>query len=136
MSEQDWPRWAACKDVDPEPAFSPKITVQHEFARTVCRKPCPVRAECLAAAMSEEEGMSAALRRRRGVLGGWTGTERYRIEAGDAADCVDCGVMIVPLTWTHTRCRPCSVRHKYQEDLRRLSEQSAAPVRARLRGAA
>lgn len=120
MSEQDWPRWAACKDINPEQAFSKKYKEQHEFAHSVCGKPCPVKAECLTWALATEEGLSAGARRARGVLGGWTGTERHRIAAGQTAECADCGVMIVPLTWTHLRCEVCGPQHKARENAARL----------------
>jgi len=53
--------------------------VQVAQAAAVCHNQCPVRIDCLRAAMRNEEGLSAKY--RFGVHGGLTGAQRAALEA-------------------------------------------------------
>ena len=67
---RDWRDRAACKG-DTDPFFSDD-RADTEHARWICRTLCPVRAECLTAAMDEEGGRKL----RHGIRGGHTADER------------------------------------------------------------
>lgn len=69
-----WRERAVCRGEDPETFFDP--TRQWE-ARRICRS-CPVREECLTAALEEERGLHATM--RVGVRGGLTVAERVDLE--------------------------------------------------------
>lgn len=114
MSEH-WSRHGACGRVEAvvlELAHG-KESEQREFVRKVCRgERCPVRAECLAAAMADEEGLASD--KRWGVLGGFLGSERAKLARGLAVGCVDCPEVIVPRSSAQVRCEPCQRRWVYR----------------------
>lgn len=64
-----WRQAASCRGVDPE-LFYPGRGVNPEPARALCRQ-CPVRAQCLAAALARNE--------KFGTWGGLTEVERRRV---------------------------------------------------------
>lgn len=123
MTGGDWRLRAACTSGDPEAAFALKSKEQREFINTMCR-PCPVRAECLADALAAEDGWASW--KRFGILGGWTGIDRWRIAMGRTATCLDCPETIVPRSSLQVRCERCAALHRRAEDARRLAEQIAA----------
>jgi WhiB family redox-sensing transcriptional regulator len=77
--DPDWAQQAACASADPELFFwpdnerGPSRRRREDLAKRVCR-PCPVRAECLAAAFREETRIPGA--HRYGIRGGLTPAER------------------------------------------------------------
>ncbi|MER0477389.1 WhiB family transcriptional regulator [Streptomyces sp. Edi2] len=79
-----WEQNAACRGTDPE-LFYPEgplsnaLIEQAERARSVC-SPCPVRKQCLDAALLAERRLAAS--ERSGIRGGLDGRERYALARG------------------------------------------------------
>lgn len=77
-----WQRESACAGMDTELFFSPTVTGKDK-AKAVCVQ-CPVRAQCLDAAMREEmpvdEGVYRNRELRAGVRGGLTHSERWALQ--------------------------------------------------------
>lgn len=102
MSE-DWSRWAACANGDPEAAFG-DLRTMHGFIQKVCGV-CPVIGECLDAAMAAERVRGTA---RFGVFGGLLPGQRRTLEIrGSTSRCEDCEHPFLPATTTQRQCRPC-----------------------------
>lgn len=76
-----WLHQAACVGSDPE-QWAPEgnLTVENRLALEVCWTDCPVRAQCLEAAMVEERGLTRSY--RYGIRGGLTHTERADLAKG------------------------------------------------------
>lgn len=72
-----WLNKAACAEVEPEVFFHSVGANPFGLAFAICRD-CPVRGECLDAAMSAEAGVD--VRRRFGMFGGMTPGDRMRLE--------------------------------------------------------
>ena len=71
-----WQRQALCRDEDPDYWFADTGSQQRKYAIKVCQN-CPVKLDCLAAALDEEEGLTRQL--RAGVRGGLIATQRYEL---------------------------------------------------------
>ena len=72
--DREWELKAACRNVDPDVFFSKRTT---GLARQTCRG-CPVRMDCLEAALVREAGVAKAF--RIGLVAGTTGSQRWAIE--------------------------------------------------------
>jgi hypothetical protein len=70
----NWRDHAACRGV-PNEVFYPSWGTSYAVARWYCGH-CPVRSECLDAAMQEEAGKNRD--HRCGMRGGLTGDERHK----------------------------------------------------------
>lgn len=71
----DWRQFAACSAVDPDVMFpAPGYRDGVERAKSVC-VPCPVRLQCLRAALAIEGGITKD--NRHGIAGGLTPSQRY-----------------------------------------------------------
>lgn len=71
----DWRQFAACRAVDPDVMFpAPGYRDGVERAKSVC-VPCPVRLQCLSAALAIEGGITKD--HRHGIAGGLTPSQRY-----------------------------------------------------------
>lgn len=74
-------------------------------AKRICAE-CPIKAQCLEAALSDERGVAADM--RFGVFAGTTPTERAELDPGRF--CKDCDA---PVEGTAFRCPECRVlRHR------------------------
>lgn len=71
-----WIESAACADKDPD-LFFPSTGKSERPAKRICAT-CPVRVECLEAAMVEEAGI--ILSYRFGVRGGYGPRDRFKLE--------------------------------------------------------
>ncbi|MFF5984377.1 WhiB family transcriptional regulator [Streptomyces olindensis] len=71
--DREWELQAACRSVDPDVFFSSEAIGQ---AQQTC-KGCPVRMECLEAALVREDGVPKAF--RTGLVAGLTGPQRWKI---------------------------------------------------------
>lgn len=88
-----WSERAACIGTDPRLWFDTVSPVHRRRAREICAI-CPVRRECLDAAMDEEqltgESVAQNLKRRHGIRGGMTPFERFEavfpVEAREIRD--------------------------------------------------
>lgn len=81
----DWRIDAACREVDPELFFPPAGPIglaSAAAARRVCAG-CPVRRDCLEAALRVEDGRYG----RYGMWGGMTPKERYQLSRCRAGTC-------------------------------------------------
>lgn len=80
MNTPEWTRRAACAG-DPQPDIwfleGPR---EGQTALAICRRHCPVAAQCLNAALEEEAGVPAA--HRFGIRGGLLPDDRYRLQTG------------------------------------------------------
>ncbi|MEU3096583.1 WhiB family transcriptional regulator [Streptomyces sp. NPDC006967] len=76
-SSREWELKAACRNEDPA-VFFPSRTTRESTARAkrVCLS-CPVREECLAAALVREHGLPQS--RRDGIVAGLVGAERWQM---------------------------------------------------------
>ncbi|UVK63515.1 WhiB family transcription factor [Mycobacterium phage Aegeus] len=72
----NWQQDAVCKEIDPD-LFFPDRGNGASTPRRICKEWCPVRRECLEAAMAEEHGYCRSL--RYGVRGGMSPTERSEL---------------------------------------------------------
>lgn len=73
-----WEAHAACREIGPETFMGGHYSpAEAAPAKDICRG-CPVRRQCLAAAMAEEAGTSRAS--RDCIRGGLTPAERYRLD--------------------------------------------------------
>ena len=81
MAGHEWEQSAACTGADVN-AWFPSTPNGGAEAKRTCWNKCPVREQCLAAAMTEEHG--AHRDRRHGIRGGLTAGER-----ADLADRLD-----------------------------------------------
>lgn len=80
MQQQPWRTRAACLDHPDSDLWYPETSeyTRAKEARRICRQECPVRVECLADALENDE--------RYGIRGGYTARERFRlIQKGRAA---------------------------------------------------
>lgn len=81
MTAPDWQTSAACAAADPEAWFPDhNMTADNLRALDICRQTCPVRQECLDAAMDEERGLGRAS--RFGIRGGLTHIQRAELVRG------------------------------------------------------
>ena len=109
----NWTLDAACHGLPTELFFTPDNAGQGDgwyvSGKTICAI-CPVRQECLDAAMDEERNHVTY---RYGLRGGMTPAERGRFAAGDMrSTCIDCGL---PKSRKRSlRCRPCFDAHRAQ----------------------
>lgn len=125
MARIDWQRNAACVGSDPD-LFVAETEAALLKARTFCTA-CPVTAACLAAALDEERGMSAA--GRAGIRGGLTPEQRAALAGPVDEPSQDA----VESRSEKARTRAsgpivCGTRRGYQKH-RRNGEQACAPCR-------
>lgn len=111
-SNGDWRKSAAClpeagKTTAYDMVPDPGDTAGEQLAKKICQ-PCPVRGDCLAAALQHAEAGEATL----GVWGGLTGQERdTMIGLGlQPRPCPRCGLDCVPIKLGLTRCSSCKPR--------------------------
>jgi WhiB family redox-sensing transcriptional regulator len=71
---ESWKLSAVCAQTDPE-IFFPKKGDSARDAKLVCQSSCPVRAECLAYALENDE--------RFGIWGGYSERERRKLKRGN-----------------------------------------------------
>ncbi|AXH67884.1 WhiB family transcription factor [Mycobacterium phage Bromden] len=76
MHDPNWRELAVCQFIDPEMFFPSKGGATQEPKR-VCNTMCPVRTDCLDAAMQEEYGLSRNL--RFGIRGGLVPNSRHQL---------------------------------------------------------
>lgn len=74
---EEWVEYAVCRSIDPE-LFFPEIGQDWRAPQRVCASSCPVRLQCLDAAMRYELGRDRA--QRFGVAGGLTPKKRRDYE--------------------------------------------------------
>ena len=79
MSAFDWELEAVCRTTDPE-LWYPALGQSNEPAVAICRDLCPVRAECLEAAMAEEHPGNPRRVPRWGIRGAKTALERAALQ--------------------------------------------------------
>lgn len=77
MAGHDWEAHAACRRHDPELWHPEQGGDGGAEARRICRE-CPVRQQCLAAALAEERHLAAGA--RHGIRGGHSARARLRIQ--------------------------------------------------------
>lgn len=118
-----WDMRAACRGADPELFFSvsfadgrdvwPSSRPHAAVADRYCDC-CPVRRECLAAALLEED--TAPMSNRFGLRAGLTPAQRYSVHKRNAADCPECGCAIDPLCFRTGRltCSVCNWHRNVQ----------------------
>lgn len=73
MNAEDWELRAVCRDLDPDVFFEKKTWAD---AKAACAR-CPVAAECLAAVLRREDGLSAS--HRAGIFAGLTPNQRFQL---------------------------------------------------------
>lgn len=118
---EDWEPLALCKEVGPEfmwagpaddeaapksgrPGRKPGTDLG--MALALCEQ-CPVRLECLTAALREEAGQPVSMRET--IRGGMTPGERFALEAS-RGKCADCGKKV-----SSVLCLPCSNRRTVRD---------------------
>jgi WhiB family redox-sensing transcriptional regulator len=79
VKKEEWRKQGACRGADPDLFFS-DVAEERQEAKAICSG-CPVLAECLQAAMAEEEGKNPGqnLKLRSGIRGGMTAMERWEL---------------------------------------------------------
>lgn len=75
--QPDWRDESLCRDINDDTFFpQPGDTAGIEYAKSICAL-CPMRTTCLALALAEEGGRTAA--NRYGIRGGKTHSQRYHL---------------------------------------------------------
>jgi hypothetical protein len=116
VSGQEWRRWAACADADPDLAFGDAAEADL-FVAQFCRH-CPVRRECLAYGMARDDP---------GVYGGLTRRERKALKEPRPRSACGTG----PGYQRHWRdgepaCEPCLKAHSAVSNAAHKARRAAA----------
>lgn len=77
MKGDDWRQQAVCAQIGDGPWYPAKGESARP-AKWICKRRCPVREQCLEAALTEEAG--AGIDSRYGIRGGLTGPARWRLQ--------------------------------------------------------
>lgn len=81
MASRDWESAAACREIGPGPWDDDSD--HRATARHICWHRCPVRQQCLEAALLEED--RDRIEHRAGIRGGLTARERLQLEQRQGA---------------------------------------------------
>lgn len=127
--EREWELKAACRDEDPDIFFSGKTRGQ---AQVICGG-CPVREECLAAALVREAGVAKVY--REGIVAGLTGAQRWNLarqqdqrRRNEVAQCGTRSGYLRHRSRGEEACGPCKAANARGESQYRRTGSTRVPV--------